>query len=103
MVHPDIGKQVKLLISEAISNSARHGNAAHVAIRCAVSGPTLSIDIEDDGQGFPELSGRFGHDELVEKRIGPASIVARTSELGGKVDMTTSKSGTLLEIELPLQ
>jgi signal transduction histidine kinase len=102
-VDPEIGKQVKLLISEALANSARHGNAAHVAIRCAVSGPTMSIHIADDGCGFPALSGRFGHDELVEKRIGPASIVARTSELGGKVQMTTSDSGTLLEIELPLQ
>jgi signal transduction histidine kinase len=103
VVHPEIGKQVKLLISEAIANSARHGKAARVGIKCSVNGATLSIQIEDDGHGFPELSGRFGHGDLVDRRLGPASIVARTSELGGRVEMTTSKSGTTLDIELPLQ
>ncbi len=103
VVHPEVGRQMKLLISEAVANSARHGSTDRVEIRCAVSGMTLSMLIEDDGRGFPELSGKFSQEELMRRKLGPASIMARTARLGGTVELTTSRAGTVLRIELPLQ
>ena len=57
--------------------------------------------IADDGSGFP-FRGRYDLTELEARGIGPASLKERVASLAGNLVLTSSLSGSTVEIELPL-
>ncbi len=69
---------LKLALTEAVSNSVRHAYAdgsGFVSIVYELSGATLAVEVVDDGKGFdpgrpPELEG----EELTEGGLGIAII-----------------------------
>jgi serine/threonine-protein kinase RsbW len=76
---------LKLALTEAVSNSIRHaydGETGSVDIAFALSGARLEVEVTDDGAGFgpsdrPALEG----EELVEGGLGIAIIRTITDEL----------------------
>lgn len=73
---------------EAISNIARHANAEQVLIQGGIRGNTLTLEIEDDGQGFDPAEVRKpspdGHG------WGLLGITERVEALGGRVDLDSA-------------
>ena len=75
---PEIVADLKLALTEAVSNSVRHAygeSGGFVEIAYELSGSALAIEVVDDGAGFdpdrpPELEG----DELSEGGLGIAII-----------------------------
>jgi signal transduction histidine kinase len=61
----------------------------------------VHIALADDGVGFP-FAGRFDLAMLTAQRLGPKSIVERVGALRGQLLLTTSPSGSRLEMDLPL-
>jgi signal transduction histidine kinase len=84
----EIVNQTCLMISEAVANSVRHGEASEVSveIRFSVS-DWLQLIVADNGRGMGASA--------------PASLVGRVSEMGGVCDWNSSPEGTKLLIELP--
>lgn len=93
-----VGAGVRMALSrvfqEAVHNAVRHGRAGHVAATLSAIGPTVALDVTDDGVGFdPEVSstGR-----------GLPGIRGRVAELGGSVAITAAPGvGVRVRIELP--
>ena len=69
---------LKLALTEAVSNSVRHayaGGAGFVSIAYEVSGKALGIEVVDDGAGFdPERPPPLEGEELSEGGLGIAII-----------------------------
>lgn len=70
---------LKLALTEAVSNSVRHayGDAGdgQVDVRYELRGDRISIEVVDDGAGFdPEEAPSFDGDELSEGGLGIAII-----------------------------
>ncbi len=96
-----VGREVYLLVREALINSARHGRASTATVRLvgAAASP-LALWISDDGKGFP-FTGRYSADELAEHNLGPRSLRARVRALNGALTLESGAGGTSLHIVLP--
>jgi signal transduction histidine kinase len=81
------------VVSEALTNAAKHADASHVQIDLHVEGGTLYLSIVDDGVGGADPSGGSG-------LIG---LKDRVEALGGAIDVASPPgSGTRLDVGIPL-
>ena len=69
---------LKLALTEAVSNSVRHayaGGAGFVSIGYELTGDALAVEVVDDGRGFdPDRPPSLEGDELTEGGLGIAII-----------------------------
>jgi serine/threonine-protein kinase RsbW len=69
---------LKLALTEAVSNSVRHayaGGGGFVSIAYELSGSALAVEVVDDGKGFdPERPPALEGEELTEGGLGIAII-----------------------------
>ncbi|WP_182928819.1 sensor histidine kinase [Priestia filamentosa] len=87
------------VISECLSNIARHAKATNVWIRIEEKEKVLFISVKDDGIGFNTdmKINKDGH-------YGLLGIQERVRIIGGKVDIDSKKDkGTNVQINIPLQ
>ncbi len=85
------------IAQEALSNVARHARASHISLTLQqnLDQETLSLEIEDDGQGFESQKTTAG--------MGLTNIRQRASTLNGTVEITsTPGQGAKLELNIPL-
>ena len=81
MVPDEVGEHLLAALREALSNAARHSQAARIEVLLALDGSRVVMTVTDDGVGIDE-GGR---------RSGLINLVARAQELGG--DSTTTRVG----------
>jgi signal transduction histidine kinase len=96
-----LGWETYRLITEAVSNAAKHGDARRIEVEIGSTGDRLQIRVADDGTGFP-FRGRYNLAMLREAKIGPASLAERVGALNGELVVNSTDSGATLEIEVPL-
>jgi signal transduction histidine kinase len=88
-------------VQEAVSNIAKHANAEHVLIQCGVEGDVLTIEIEDDGNGFEVAAVRRPTDE--GHGWGLLGITERVEALGGSVVIDTAPGqGARIVVTVPV-
>jgi signal transduction histidine kinase len=81
------------VVSEGLTNAAKHADASRVQIDLHVEEETLCLSIVDDGVGGADSSGGSG-------LIG---LKDRVEALGGTIDVASPPgSGTRLDVEIPL-
>ena len=81
------------VLSEALTNAAKHANASQVTIDLQAAEGTLSLTIRDDGVGGADASGGSGLLGLKD----------RVEALGGTIEVASPPGrGTRLEVEIPL-
>ncbi|EHS55570.1 sensor histidine kinase [Paenibacillus sp. Aloe-11] len=86
------------IISECLTNVARHSHAKNVWISILDHQGLLSIEIRDDGKGFNTniIARQTGHYGLI-------GIHERARLLGGIIEInSTAQEGTTVKIEAPL-
>jgi signal transduction histidine kinase len=93
-------RQLYRLVREALFNVARHSGAASARVEVRRQGRGLEVNVTDDGRGFP-FSGRFDHEELNRRKLGPVSLKERISALGGSLAIDTGPGRTRLQMRLP--
>jgi signal transduction histidine kinase len=98
-----LGDEIYRLVQEALTNVGRHAHARMARVGVTLSGGSdpVHITVTDDGCGFP-FRGRFDLAELTARRVGPKSLRERVAALGGELVLTSSLSGSRLEISLPV-
>ena len=95
-LEPEIATQICRIIQEALANVLRHSGASKVVISLEHKPTGFKMSIEDDGKGFDSAS--------VTRGFGLGHIASRAEELGGKLELISSKgAGTRVLIELPPQ
>lgn len=72
-----VGLVVFRVVQEALTNVARHADAARVAITLRVEGGRLALTVEDDGRGLPA--------ERTEGRHGLVGMRERVAAAGGEL------------------
>ena len=83
---------VYFVTAEALTNIARHSDAARCALRLSREGPRLHLVVRDDGVGGADEAGGSGI----------AGIRQRVAVHGGTVALTSPPGGpTVLEVQLP--
>jgi signal transduction histidine kinase len=93
---------VFLLTHEALVNAARHSRASSIQLTVRRAPGSLSISVEDDGQGFA-FEGRFTLDDLQRLQLGPRTLRERAAALGGELELETGPAGSRLNISVSLE
>ena len=89
---PGIEAAVYFLASEAITNAAKHAQAATVSVDVAVTGDTVAVTIADDGVGGADAG----------QGSGLAGLIDRVEAVGGRLEITSPPGeGTRLSARLP--
>jgi signal transduction histidine kinase len=82
------------VVSEALTNTARHAGATAVYVEVALGETTLRISVRDDGRGGANPGGGSGLTGLQD----------RVEALGGRITLhSPSGAGTVLEIYIPVR
>jgi PAS domain S-box-containing protein len=85
------------ILQEALTNIRRHAQASNVSIRCTRSGGFLTLQVEDDGIGFPEVQ------PADVTPYGILSMKERAVLLKGDFSLSrTDKHTTMVEVHIPL-
>ncbi|MGO9875828.1 MAG: GAF domain-containing protein [Acidimicrobiia bacterium] len=93
-IDSEIGNELAAVITESLSNAARHANASRVEIQLVVTDVIL-LRIEDDGVGPPAASQPRGN--------GLNNMTARAARLSGTFDIRPGTDrGTIIEWSVPL-
>jgi signal transduction histidine kinase len=96
-----LGREVYLLVREALVNAARHGEATSVVVRLADDrAEEVAITVTDDGRGFP-FQGRYADRALAELDLGPKSLRERVAALRGSLTVESGPGGSSVGIVLP--
>jgi signal transduction histidine kinase len=83
---------VYFVVSEALTNTAKHSGAGRVEVSVRQQDDRLLVDVQDDGLGGAAAGNGSG-------LIGMAD---RVSVLGGKLEIASpSAAGTLVHAEIP--
>jgi len=96
-----LGWETYRIIAEAVSNSAKHGEADRIGIRVGTEDDRLRIVVEDNGRGLAS-KGRYNLIELSAKRQGPAILGERVASLNGDGVVESTDNGLRIAITLPL-
>ena len=95
----DLGDDIYSIIQEALANVARHARASTAHVSLSLLAAKASVVVCDDGCGFP-FHGRYELADLVSRNIGPVSLRERVAARRGSLLLTSSLSGSRLEITL---
>lgn len=88
------------IAQEALTNVARHAAAQHVSVILEAQRASVTLIVEDDGQGFDP--GRLAA-ERNERSLGLFGMRERATLLGGAVTLESSPgNGATLFVEVPL-
>lgn len=83
------------IAQEAVANAARHSGGQHVALRLTLAGPTLTLQIADDGRGFAA--------DQTRQSVGLAGMRERIQMIGGRLTIRAEPGrGTTIAAEVPL-
>jgi PAS domain S-box-containing protein len=84
---------VYYVVSEALTNAAKHSRASHVMVRGHAGDDVLALSISDDGIGGADF----------DKGSGLIGLRDRVEALGGRIRMVSpAGSGTSLDATIPL-
>jgi signal transduction histidine kinase len=96
---PDVPAAVEValyrIVSEAVTNVARHSGATACRAAILVRDRTIVAEVSDNGSGFSAPDGRPGGHGLISMRD-------RAEELGGSLAIRSGGSGTTITATLPL-
>lgn len=96
-----LGQETFRLIHEAVTNSAKHGNASDVRVGVRSSGGEMHIEVVDNGTGFP-FHGRLTLDQIRESGGGPSVLAQRVHSLNGNLVVDSRDNGSTVTISVPL-
>lgn len=89
---PAVESTAYFVVAEALTNAVKHSHAHELAVRLALAGGNLLIEIDDDGVG----GAQPGHG------VGLRSLADRVDVLGGRLRVESPPGrGTRLVAELP--
>jgi signal transduction histidine kinase len=81
------------IVTEALTNTLRHSGALSSSVQLRFTEDRLSIEVHDDGSGIAADA---------QRGVGLESMRERVAELGGLLDLESSRSGTTVRVELPV-
>jgi PAS domain S-box-containing protein len=90
------------ILQESLTNVHRHSGSATAAVKLSKMDGEAVLEIVDSGKGIsPALLQEFGHDWAGSLGVGLRGMNARVSQLGGKLEVQSTGSGTAVRARVP--
>jgi len=84
-------EQLYFIAREAVNNAARHAQAKHITIRLDSNQSGWTLNVQDDGKGFPS-------DQITGEGMGLRTMRHRAGQLGAQFTIQSTESGTSVEV-----
>jgi len=92
------------ILQESLTNVHRHSGSTTAAVRLSKASDEAVLEIADRGKGIsPELLQQFGEDWVGSLGVGLRGMNARVSQLGGKLEVRSNGSGTVVRARVPAE
>jgi signal transduction histidine kinase len=89
------------VLQESLTNVHRHSGASATTVRLNVTADHFILEIADDGTGIPEECMKRFHEDGHGTGVGLVGMRERVHELGGRLDIQSSPTGTTVSAALP--
>jgi len=99
---PEPVRQLRNIVSEALTNIQRHAGASRVQINLDISRDTLNIEISDNGRGIGKSTDEL-HSFVSEGKLGIAGMKERVELLGGSFSLSSDRTGTIVKFSVPVK
>ncbi|MBI4608850.1 MAG: hypothetical protein HY726_07580 [Candidatus Rokubacteria bacterium] len=90
------------IVQESLTNIFRHSGSPLARVRLTSDQECLRLEVGDEGRGMPPGVLERVKTGTGELGIGIAGMRERMRQLGGRLEVTSSSSGTLVTAILPL-
>ncbi|MCL4490802.1 MAG: HAMP domain-containing protein [Nitrospirae bacterium] len=103
---PEIEIRLFRIIQEAIANISRHANALNVFVILKADNNYISVDVEDDGDGFDvnTLFQQTVHARKDFRGLGLLGMKERASLMGGSMEIHSAPDcGTRVSLKVPMK
>lgn len=93
----DFEMKLYFIVAELLNNIIKHSNASEAFLTVDKDNNKLSVNIEDNGQGFNTKEG------TIKEGLGLSQIKTRIKSLKGNININSNeKTGTLIYITIPI-
>lgn len=89
----DVRRNLYLIIKEAVNNLAKYSEATEARVQFERQKNALTVTVQDNGRGFDP--------GLDSGRNGLRNMKSRAEEIGARLDIRSSASGTVITLEVP--
>ena len=101
LLRPELEITLYRIITEALTNVARHANANHIRVHLQVDKRQVFAEVEDDGVGF-DVADLFSS-SAERQSLGLVSMHERAELLGGRLEVISQPgNGTTVRVQCPL-
>ena len=90
------------ILQESLNNVHRHSGSPRARVHIDRSPAHLTMEIQDEGQGMQEGALKREGQREPTPGVGIAGMRERIKQLGGRLEIHSTESGTTLKVVLPL-
>jgi PAS domain S-box-containing protein len=91
------------IVQESLANIQRHSGSPSARIRLDGKPEGITLEISDQGHGFTEARGKSLNQPGARFGVGIVGMHERMAQLGGSLEVESSKTGTIVRATLPVK
>jgi PAS domain S-box-containing protein len=90
------------IVQESLSNIQRHSASPAARIRLLGSSDSVELQVSDQGRGMDQMTVERGSSGGTRLGVGILGMRERMAQLGGRLEVESSSSGTTVRATIPL-
>ncbi len=90
------------VLQESLTNVHRHSGASTASVTLTMHPGRLELQVRDNGSGIEQTKLAQVHEPGRQLGVGIAGMRERVHQLGGHMELQSSKAGTKLSVSLPV-
>ena len=91
------------IVQESLTNIQRHSGSQTAMIRLSGDSTCVNLDVSDRGRGMASNAMEGGNGSGSRLGVGILGMRERMTQLGGKLEIDSSPSGTTVRVSIPLR
>jgi PAS domain S-box-containing protein len=98
---PEVETALFRIVQEGLANIHRHSGSSRAAIRVELTDAEVVLAVEDDGVGTATRPNENGEPGDIRLGVGIPGMRERAQQLGGRMEIESSSSGTTVTVTMP--
>ncbi len=98
---PEVETALFRIVQEGLANIHRHSGSSRASIRVALTDTEVVLAVEDEGVGTASRPSDEGGNSDIRLGVGIPGMRERAQQLGGRMEIESSSSGTTVTVTLP--
>jgi len=90
------------IVQESLSNIQRHSGSRTAKIRLRADDYSVELQVSDQGRGMDQVTVERGSSVRTRLGVGILGMRERMAQLGGRLEVESSSSGTTVRATIPL-